>query len=406
MTERALAGRWDPRGGGVTVGALADAVRGAGRPGAVERGPFALAWAPDASSRSAPAGVLCLLDGTVANAGPLAEELGIAPGTAPEALAAAGWSRWGEQLPARLRGEFVLVAWDGAANRGLVARGGLGQRPLFLVRAGPAVLFASEVRDLLALLPRRPAPDRLAVAHWLARTGLREGRTLHEGVTRLEPGSMLVLSGDAATTRRFWAPSYTPPDAWSQTEAADALRAGMRTAVARALQGAQPTGILLSGGFDSGTAAALAAEVAERPPPAYSAVFPDHPEVDESERIAAVRAGLGLGGVTADVRPASPMRAALEFQAEWQTPCVSPNWFVWSPLLRRAAEDGVATLLDGEGGDEVLGCAPYLIADRLRRGRLRAATRLARSLPGMGPTPDPRVVRRALVPPSSPMRPT
>ena len=57
----------------------------------------------------------------------------------------------------------------------------------------------------------------------------------------------------------------------------------------------------------------------------------------------------------------------------------------------------MATLLDGEGGDEVLGCAPYLIADRLRRGRLRAATRLARSLPGMGPAPDPRMVRRALV---------
>src|SRR2546430_1443475 len=95
-----------------------------GRPlGRRAAGRWALAWAPDASSRSAPAGVLCLLDGTVANAGPLAEELGIAPGTASEALAAAGWSRWGEQLPARLRGEFVLVAWDGAANRGLVARG-------------------------------------------------------------------------------------------------------------------------------------------------------------------------------------------------------------------------------------------------------------------------------------------
>src|SRR5207244_10179524 len=116
----------------------------------------------------------------------------------------------------------------------------------------------------------RPPTARPGPARAVARTGLRDGRTLHEGVTRLEPGSMLVLSGDEATTRRFWAPSYTPPDARSQAEAAAALREGMRAAVARALQGAPPTGILLSGGFDSGSVAALAAEVAERPPPAYS----------------------------------------------------------------------------------------------------------------------------------------
>src|SRR5205823_4408233 len=67
------------------------------------------------------------------------------------------------------------------------------------------------------------------------------------------------------------------------------------------------------------------------------------------------------------------------------------------PLLRRAAADGVDVMLDGEGGDELFGCAPYLVADRLRAGRLLAAVRLARRLPGMGEHPRPRLIRRAML---------
>jgi asparagine synthetase B (glutamine-hydrolysing) len=54
-------------------------------------------------------------------------------------------------------------------------------------------------------------------------------------------------------------------------------------------------------------------------------------------------------------------------------------------------------LLDGEGGDELFGCARYLVADRLRRGRTFAAANVARRLPGMGERPRPRWVKRGLV---------
>jgi asparagine synthase (glutamine-hydrolysing) len=66
-------------------------------------------------------------------------------------------------------------------------------------------------------------------------------------------------------------------------------------------------------------------------------------------------------------------------------PPPSPNLFFWFPLLRRAASDGVSSLLDGEGGDELFGLSPYLIADRLRRGRPRAAVDVVRDIPGGGP---------------------
>lgn len=155
---------------------------------------------------------------------------------------------------------------------------------------------------------------------------------------------------------------------------------------------------MLSGGLDSASVAAAAhASLGGDAPTAYSVVFPERPDVDESTRIAAVRERLGLRWVEGAFEGAGALAPALEFQREWELPSATPNLFIWLPLLRRAAADGVDVLVDGEGGDELFGCACYLIADRLRRGRPLAATRVAVRLPGMGAHPPRRWVRRALV---------
>ena len=135
----------------------------------------------------------------------------------------------------------------------------------------------------------------------------------------------------------------------------------------------------------------------ERALPAYSVVFPEDAAVDESARIAAARDWIGLPAVEAAFTDGSPLAAGLEFIRAWEVPSVTPNLFIWLPLLRRAAADGIDALLDGEGGDELFGCAPYLVADALRTGRFPTALRTARRLPGMGASPRPRLVRRALL---------
>ena len=70
--------------------------------------------------------------------------------------------------------------------------------------------FASEIRNLLALLPRRPAPDRVSVAHWIT-MGHRPGSaTLYEGVRRLNPGAMLLLDRSGAREASYWQPRFQP----------------------------------------------------------------------------------------------------------------------------------------------------------------------------------------------------
>jgi asparagine synthase (glutamine-hydrolysing) len=182
-------------------------------------------------------------------------------------------------------------------------------------------------------------------------------------------------------------------------QAAVEVRDALGHAVARALAGADRPGVMLSGGLDSAVIAALASAAMEpgAPPVAYSGVFPSHPEVDESAGVRRVRDGLGVPGVEAELGAGSALAGAIEFTRAWELPSVTPNRFVWTPLLRRAAADGIDVMLDGEGGDELFGCSTYLVADHLLAARPLAALRTSRRLPGMGSRPRPRWIARSLL---------
>jgi asparagine synthase (glutamine-hydrolysing) len=86
----------------------------------------------------------------------------------------------------------------------------------------------------------------------------------------------------------------------------------------------------------------------------------------------------------------------LSYLSTWQVPPTSPNLFFWIPLLQRAAADGIQVMLDGEGGDELFGLSPYLLADLVRRGRILAAIDLAQRFPGSANPAAPSRIWRLL----------
>ena len=357
-------------------------------------GPLALAWAGSAAPPAGDGHTIAIVEGRP-DARALATELGVDPATPADQLIAMGWQRLGERMPAILDGQFALVAWDG--RRALIARDRLSARPLFVTAGGGTLAFASEVRNLLALLPARPAPDERAMTWWLARTPSGT-RTLYTGIERLPGGRAIVAGPGGWSGRSFRRPSYRGLLDIDAAGGAVEVRAGVDHSVGRALAGAHAPAVMLSGGLDSAVVAAAAHDRLGRDAPTgYSVVFPGHAEVDESPRIAAVRERLGLAGVQASFEGGGALGPALEVQREWDLPSATPNLFIWLPLLRRAASDGVDVLVDGEGGDELFGCACYLVADRLRRGRPLAAADAVRRLPGMGARPPARWVRRGLV---------
>lgn len=386
---RWLAGVFDPRG-------RADSSRLAGalEPHAstvLVQGPLQVAYTgpqPDSG------GILCLLDGFLDNAPELSAELQVPSDSSPEDVLAAGWRRWGRELPPRMHGDFALLVWDSERDEGLLARDQLGVRSLFLHDASGALCFASEIRHLLALLPRHPAPDPVSVAHWIT-MGHRPGSaTLYAGIRRLDPGAMLLLDRGGVRERHYWTPRFSEPPAESEPHLAAQVRAALDRAVDRRIAADGLTGVLMSGGLDSSSVAAVAATRAPGRVSAYAAVFPEHPTVDESTLIEELRGALSLGGITAEVRAGGMVASALESIEEWQVPLYSWGDFWALPLLRTAAAAGVRVTLGGDGGDELFGARAYLLADRLRAGHPLQSVALARELPGAGDRPARREVAK------------
>jgi asparagine synthase (glutamine-hydrolysing) len=383
-----LTGAW----GEEAIGLLAEAAREAGEP--LDRlGSLAVLGAPGATE----AGWRCWLSGRLTNADELEQHFPVAqPGpVAPVALAHA---RLGSPACDLLRGTFILVAADAERGTASVARDQLGGRPLVYTRVGRGVLFAEHERDLIARLPTAPGPDRRAVTQWIDGGGLPGRRTFYAGIERVPPGHRLALSDSGEVLERYWTPRYEGTVSGTRGELAERLRSETFAAVDREAAGARRPAVRLSGGLDSAcVAAGLAARPAGEGALAISAVFPGSPETDERDLIEATARQAGLvSELVGFAEPDSILAPALSYVERWRLPSVTPNLFVWEPTMARARELGVDVMLDGEGGDELFGLAPYLIADALRAGRLGSAWKLSAGIPGIGDDPDPRTRLRAL----------
>lgn len=312
-------------------------------------------------------------------------------------LIARAYAQFGPRACERLRGSFVAVATDG--EQALVVRDQLGGRPLLFTRVRGGVLFAEHARELLELLPSTPGPDRLALMQWIESGTLPAQRSFYEGLHRVPAGHQLVLRGQQIAVRRYWLPHYEGTLSDPREAILERLRTEAFAAVERAVVGSRRPALRLSGGLDS---ACVAAGLAARGAPASAALalgaaFPEQPATDESELIAATARHTGLTlELIASERRVHALAPALTHIARWRVPPASPNLFVWEPVMSAARGLGVDVMLDGEGGDELFGLAPQLIADRLRRGRLVDAWSLTGRIPGMGADPDTRTRIRAL----------
>jgi asparagine synthase (glutamine-hydrolysing) len=386
---RWLAGSFDPRDR-ADASRLAVALAPHASTVVVER-PLQVAYSGPTAGARAP---LCLLDGFLDNASELGAALEAPAGASPEEVLAGGWRRWGPGLLPRLRGDFTLLLWDAERGEGLLARDQLGARSLFLHDTAGPLSFACEIRHLLALLPRRPPPDPVSVAHWLALSNRPGSATLYAGIRRLDPGAMLLLDRDGVREERYWTPRFSEPLDEREPQLAERMRTAIERAVRRRIDPGAPTGMLMSGGLDSASVAAVAAGQAPGRVAAYSGVFPEHPAVDESELVEELRGILNLPGIIAEVRAGGLLASALEAVRAWDVPPLGWGDFWALPLLRAAAGEGVRVVLDGDGGDELFGTRAYLLADRLRAGHPLEALGLARELPGAAYGPARREVAR------------
>jgi asparagine synthase (glutamine-hydrolysing) len=294
------------------------------------------------------------------------------------------YAQWGDEVVTRLRGIFAFGLWDARRKRLLLGRDHMGVKPMYYSLAGQTLLFASEVRALLAtgLISRKL--DMRAAQSYLAYGSVQDPYTLVRGINSLEPGHLAILQDGKLTIRSYWRIEQKSLRSGSLEAAMPEVKHKLEEAVASQLVADVPIGAFLSGGIDSTAIAALAQRALSQPVRTLSIAF-DEAEYDEREfaRLASRHIGsdhheLVLRG--ADFRNHLPLALA----AFDQPSADGLNTYFVSKLAREA---GLTVALSGVGGDELFGgYGEYSHVRRVRTWsrRLRRVPRMMRRFAARG----------------------
>lgn len=264
------------------------------------------------------------------------------------------YQEWGDGVLDRLNGQFAFAVYEPERHRLLLARDPVGICPLFWCEVDGLLLFASEIKALLAhpAVPRQLDPTGLDQI--LTFPGTVSPRTLFAGIHALPPGHALVVEDGRIALRGYWDLDYPQGEAApAPSDWEEQLEHLLRQAVSRRLQGDVPVGFYLSGGLDSSLVAGLIHDL--RPNDdwrAFSIVF-DDAAIDERgfQRQVADRIGARLTSVPFPAEEIDRRLRAVVRAAE--TPLRETYDTCSHALSQAVAESGCKVVLSGEGADEL-----------------------------------------------------
>jgi asparagine synthase (glutamine-hydrolysing) len=262
------------------------------------------------------------------------------------------YQEYGERFVERLRGMFAFAIWDVRERKLLLARDRLGIKPLYVHNVGGQLVFASELKALLAsgLVLRQLDPAGLRA--FLQLGHIPPPWTAIRGVTSLVPGHIGVWKDGQWRTEPYWSPSPHPAVSTSGPNLAANLSEMLLDAMRNHLVSDVPVLIFLSGGTDSACLGALARAAGARNLAAMTVGFGES-EFDESKltRRTAEALGIPLEVVTLE---AGRVEADLD-HAVWalDEPSVDGLNSYW--ISKLGAEAGFKVALSGQGGDELFG---------------------------------------------------
>jgi asparagine synthase (glutamine-hydrolysing) len=273
----------------------------------------------------------------------------------------------GDGFAERLRGMFAVAVWDARRRRLVLARDPFGIKPLYYRDGAEGLAFASELRAL----PRGEI-DLDALEAFLAFNSIPGPYSIFRDVKKLLPGHLLVWEDGEGRVSRFARPAPVPASEVrreDEDELAEELRARLRDSVRAHLIADVPVGVLLSGGVDSSTLAALAAQESSEPVHSFSIGFEER-SFDELDDARAVAQLYGTRHEELVLRPdAALLLPALAdaFDEPFADSSALPTY-----LVSELAARHVKVALSGEGGDELYGGYYTYAADLLaqRAGRL------------------------------------
>jgi asparagine synthase (glutamine-hydrolysing) len=280
------------------------------------------------------------------------------------------FEEWGPAAWTRFNGQFAFALWDGPARRLWLVRDRLGILPLHYALAGGSLVFASEVKALLAGGRLATRFDAGALARVFAHWTVAPYGSVFAGVQAVPPGTALAIDTDLKIEEtRYWRPDFTVDPVLARLsldEAAERLAERLETAVRLRLRADVPVGVYISGGLDSSVIAALARRCNPGNIHSFGIRFAD-PAFDETGPQRLVAAHLGTRHHEIVCGPQDIQAALPDVVWHCETPLLRTAPAPLFLLSRLVHDSGIRVVLSGEGADEWLAGYDIFKEDRIRR---------------------------------------
>jgi asparagine synthase (glutamine-hydrolysing) len=263
----------------------------------------------------------------------------------------------------RCVGMFALALWDRETQVLTLARDRFGEKPLYYGWVGQgdscAFAFASELKALREYPGFANAINREALAQYLRFTYVPAPLSIYEGISKLEPGSLITVSRrDDVKVTKWWSFSdlvsaSTGNHIENETQALNELEHRLSQAVQTQSISDVPLGTFLSGGVDSSTIAALMQAQSSIPIKTFTIGF-DERGFDEAPHARAVAKHLGTDHFEMRVTSQMAQDVITQLPQMYDEPFADSSQ-IPTHLVCRAAREKVTVALSGDAGDELFG---------------------------------------------------
>ena len=262
------------------------------------------------------------------------------------------WEQHGDDFVPQLRGMFALALWDRRARRLLLARDRLGKKPLYYVHDRERLVFASELKALIADPTVKRAVDTRAIDDYLSFGAVPAPRTIYDGIAQVPPGHYLVWENGGVRLTEYWDLPLGPARDRGEDECLEELSHLLDEAVRLRMISDVPLGAFLSGGVDSSAVVMSMARAS-------------------TQRVVTTSVGFRESGFN---EAPYARQVAESFHTDHQEIVVEASaseilptlaWHLDEPFadssalptyyLSRAARQRVTVALSGDGGDEIFG---------------------------------------------------
>jgi asparagine synthase (glutamine-hydrolysing) len=276
------------------------------------------------------------------------------------------YEEYGEAMLEHINGMFAFALWDKSKKKLLIARDRFGEKPLYYGVFDDRLIFASEPKVLLENPSVKAEINTDALRQYLSFDYVPAPASIYKNIYKLPAAHFLILENGEIKTRRYWNLTFHKNGSTPTIEkAAEQLRELLADAVRMRLVSDVPLGVLLSGGVDSSTVAAFAAQFSTEKVKTFSIGF-EEDSFDESRYAREVAAHLGTEHYEDKLSVESAANLIGEI-GTWLDEPMSDGSLLPTFLLSRFVRKHVTVALGGDGGDEIFAGYPMYFGHKMAR---------------------------------------